>query len=308
MVMVHRKLHQSGSAAIYSGVHLLSGMAVALKKMELTSETSQQVRNEIANMGRYGNAEGVLGLCAAWCEHCNSPPCGLLEEMPQEQETVFYTMPLAEDTFKSFPFEAWSALSLRDRLEYFQQTLVGLSSIHGQQMVHGAISPSTLMLLGRKIYGDPKSARPVKAAISALRHTHSPDRFDEANHAGPWIAPEVRDGLPLYTKQSDIWSLAVTWLDTFRRLKSQAIITKTSHSSILQIVDRETDEPFRSLLKQMLAWNPDERPDAERALAHGVWTRLLETMREEESENRQSRHKRVCRSGLRQVSPAPDDD
>lgn len=99
-------------------------------------------------------------------------------------------------------------MALEDRVRYFYQTLVGIRAIHERQMIHSAISPSTLMLLGVIMPGDLRSsAKPARAGISALRHMSGSPRYNQPSHIGPWVAPEVwlPRAFPLYTiKQADV--------------------------------------------------------------------------------------------------------
>ena len=146
-VCLHRELSHKAPRSIHSGVRLHTGEAVAVKALRSTREAPDRAKNELWKAAQFGrDHEGVLGMFDSWCEHGESPPCTFVKtfESPDDEEEVFYSMPLAEHSFDSMP---WDTIELEERLRYFRQTLLGLTAVHDKSMIHGAISPRTLMLL-----------------------------------------------------------------------------------------------------------------------------------------------------------------
>lgn len=103
-------IRESGCKAVYSGVDIYSGKAIALKRLRLANHTRRHVQKEIFNTFLYRNTEGVVGLheIGYWCEHNTIPPCRLQDRRPgfPQEEFIFVAMPLAEDTFESFDSQA----------------------------------------------------------------------------------------------------------------------------------------------------------------------------------------------------------
>ncbi|POS69986.1 hypothetical protein DHEL01_v211619 [Diaporthe helianthi] len=256
-IIVHRKLYENDYRSQYSGVYTRSAGTVAINMLKYTRETSDRVRDEVRRV-QINSHEGLFGMIDCWCEHDESWPCVLRKPhspcFPQDTETIFYTTPLSEDSFASF---SWSRVVIQDRLSYFYQTLVGLQELHKSQVAHGSISPWTLSLPRIMATG-------LMAGISYYS--------EEKVSTGIWVAPEVADNVQQAppTMQADIWSLATSWIHTFKPLQTIKV-DRQAHQRILQWLDGHVDPKLGDLVRTMMAWRPDERPSAEEALAHPVW-------------------------------------
>lgn len=200
----------------------------------------------------------------SWCEHRKSPPCGLKSKspaFPKDEEAIFYTTQLPEASFHSFP---WAEVKVKDHITFLHQTLAGLKAIHDKNIAHGSISPQSLELSRLTM------ANGFAAIISNLH--------GEETDSGEFlfcVAPETRRPCSPATpsKQADMWSLGFLWLHSIRPLENTSI-NEVAHEKVVQAVGEEVELPFRDLLTSMIAWDPDKRPDIEKALAHETWNFL----------------------------------
>lgn len=331
-VRIHRRLSQGPYWSVYSGVCLYAphvGDPVAVKKLRFTKQTQHLVRNELQIASMFGGSncksQNVLGMIERWCEHNVSPPCRLATT--GESEDVYYSTQLPEHDFESMP---WAKLDLDDRLAYFHQTLLGLSEMHNKGIIHGGISPSSLVVSGTRL-GDSGSRPtapgqyfrwylPTRAAISDLAfatigsHSHC-----KPTTTGVWVAPEVWTSSPEipYTNKADVWGLAISWLRAIVRPPQNVRINERIYHALLRTVDirhkkGDITDSFRSLLLQMLAWEPQDRPGVEEALAHEVWEPLLRRKELEKDESRRERDDRIRKPGcgvkrVRLLSPEVED-
>ncbi|KAL7921220.1 kinase-like domain-containing protein [Trichoderma austrokoningii] len=96
------------------------------------------------------------------------------------------------------------------------------------------------------------------------------------------VAPEVwkSNKKDLDYLKADIWSLAASWLFAFVRPPSGIRIIKESYHTLHKTLDSQNErgfipDSFATLLRQMLAWDPKDRPSAEEALVHQAWVPVL---------------------------------
>ena len=163
-----------------------------------------------------------------------------------------------------------SSVSDTDMLVVYNQSLEGLSYLHGQNITHRDLKPENILLRSRTpIY--------IKLADFGL----SQDRSDLKTFCGSrmYAAPEIFLGQH-YTNAVDIWSLAVIVLKFVYGLpqhRSAKQKGKAKQKEILQSEgvswcqsliesadDWESDPLIDFLTMHMLKWNPQERlPAAE---------------------------------------------
>ena len=304
-VRIHHKIPQGSQGSrgshstVYCGVHLHTGKPVAVKIMRYEKETQQRVRRELSVASLFSkDCTGVLGMLESWCEHSGSPPCRLEKcETPEDHEDVFYSMPLAEYDFETMP---WTQLDFEGRIGYLYQTLCGLGQFHDREMIHGRIRPRSLMILPdpKSSASSPTSLRrlPTGAALSPAVSAHNYDK----PRAAIWVAPEVWTSTEddPYTTKADIWAIAASWLTAFVHVVKDKAIDKRSYRALLKTLDAEHEKgkitgPFRSLLLRMLAWDPDDRPSVEDALAHEAWAPVKRRIELQENHDRRDREDRI---------------
>lgn len=323
---IHRRLVEGPVTSLFCGVRLHTGEPVAVRQLNFTKETQRRVLNELKMMSRFsGNQNGILGLIDQWCEHGMSPPCQLHKkwETSRDDEQMFYSMPLAEYDFESFP---WSSLDFDNRLEYFHQTLAALREIHQSGIIHGAIRPRSLMImldtrstLAPSQLDSSRHHLPNRVAISNFAYAVARSHLSRKPKRAVWVAPEVWASTTEtpYDKKADVWSLAVSWLRAFVYPPEHAEIDQPGYRRLLKTVDDiyqkgKITEPFRSLLLRMLAWDPEHRPDIGEALASDVWESVVRRQASEREAVRRERDDRIKGPGdgvkrVRVLSPEGED-
>ncbi|KAL9471947.1 hypothetical protein ACSS6W_009888 [Trichoderma asperelloides] len=275
-VWLHQKIPNS---SIISGIDIYTGWPVAVKQLETRAKGRQHMRRrlQIANQYKDKLHKGVLGVIDVWCGHKSSSPClfSRRSEAVDYCRHTFYSVPLAEHDFLNMP---WAKIDINTRLLYLFQTLEGLSEIHRQHITHGNILPESLLILA-DAKGEPlpgANALPKRAAISLYIQP-----LGKKPSASVCVAPEVwKSKENLDHSKADIWSLAASWLFAFVRPPSGIRITKESYHTLQKTLDSQSEkgfiqDPFATLLRQMLAWDPKDRPSAEEALGNKAWVPVL---------------------------------
>lgn len=311
-IWLHQKIPNS---SITSGVDILTGRPVAVKNMEIKSKTRQYMlhRLQVACQYRDRPDKGVLGVLDTWCDHKTSPPCLFSKRnKPSSRcQHAFYSMPLAEHDFLNMP---WVKIETNTRLLYFYQTLLGLAELHRQDIAHGNILPESLLILGDTKDASTASDRSLskQAVISlCIRRLEKPD-------ASVCVAPEVWENQnQINETKADIWALAASWLFAFVRPPNNIKITKESYHTLQKTLDAQIKkgfikDPFVTLLRQMLAWDPQQRPSATEALADKAWESVLAHKRSVEDKRKRKRAENTQHSStqvrrVRVLSPDFDD-
>ncbi|MFB4267968.1 serine/threonine protein kinase [Nonomuraea sp. GTA35] len=136
-------------------------------------------------------------------------------------------------------------------------TMTGLTALHRAGVVHGAVSPKTVLL-------GPQGAR--------LRHPvpEAPAPDEETVEAGAlvWSTPEQVDGLPP-APASDLfaWAATMVYAATGRSPFGGGTVTDTVHRLLHGAADLgPLDGELRTLAADCLAAEPGDRPAAEDAL------------------------------------------
>ncbi|EHK48510.1 uncharacterized protein TrAtP1_009733 [Trichoderma atroviride] len=318
--------HKIPTTNVITGVDIHTGQPVAVKKLlnKEASKTRQYVveRLKMALQSRDAQDSGILGIIDIWCSHQTSPPClfdASNTEMLDECQYTFYSMPLAGYSFLNFP---WTKLEADTRLAYFHQTLLGLSALHEQGLVHGNIRPSSLLVLANtthKLYTT-TTALSTKMAVLSLSMSQTERKLHDTTRI--CIAPEAwekinsRSTTDLDKAKLDIWALATSWLYTFMRPPDNfKIVAKRDYLQMQGQVQYRIKRlsslgPFAPLLNQMLAWEPEQRPSAAEALASTAWQPVWDEKRRKEDKMKQKRKAKAQSDGTKRVrvlSPGTED-
>ncbi|KAL7916759.1 kinase-like domain-containing protein [Trichoderma velutinum] len=315
-IWLHNKIPDT---SIISGVNIYTGEPVAVKQLHNKTALLPYTSNRLQVARQYDKKrdKGVLGVIDVWCEHNISPPCfsSRLKKVDDDSfERTFYSMPLAKNNFRDMP---WVNLEFEKRLALFYQTLLGLAELHQQNITHGDILPESLL-----IFTEPESTTkgqfPPRRAVISLNMRKRKKKPDPS----VCVAPEVwrsqsEQKEDLDETKLDIWALAASWLFAFTVPPKNMKIRKQSYGGLKMTLDTQSKkglikEPLVKLLRQMLAWEPQDRPSAADALADEVWDPIRDKMQEEDDSRKRKRldmmksvdggDKRV-----RVLSPDPDE-
>ncbi|KAL6691243.1 kinase-like domain-containing protein [Trichoderma pleuroticola] len=315
-IWLHNKIPDT---SITAGVNIYTGEPVAVKQLHNKTALLPYTSNRLQVARQYDKKQdkGVLGIIDVWCEHNISPPCCYNRQERADDgscERTFYSMPLAKNNFRDMP---WMNLKFEKRLALFYQTLLGLAELHQQNMTHGDILPESLL-----IFTEPESTTnaqsPPRRAVVALNMRKRKKKPDPSVCVAPevWRSQSEQNG-DLDETKLDIWALAASWLHAFTVPPKNTKIKKQSYGGLKMTLDTQSQrglikEPLVKLLRQMLAWEPQDRPSAADALADQVWNPIRDKMREEEDTRKRKRldmmksvdggDKRV-----RVLSPDPDE-
>jgi serine/threonine protein kinase len=157
-------------------------------------------------------------------------------------EFLFVVMEYAEQTLATLLSQRGLPPStLRKAL---RPILASLSFLHGNQLVHGGLKPSNILLAHRQL----------KLASDTVR----PSGESAASIAGvsPYDPPEVRDGS--FSTAGDIWSLGILMVEALTR-RRPTWPGKHSDAVILPALP----PPFADMVRQCLKRDPTKRPTIE---------------------------------------------
>ncbi|PKK50011.1 hypothetical protein CI102_7193 [Trichoderma harzianum] len=316
-IWLHNKIPDT---SIISGVNIFTGEPVAVKQLHNKTALLPYASNRLQIARQYNKKrdKGVLGIIDVWCQHNISPPCfsnGLEKVNDNSCERTFYSMPLAKNNFRDMP---WVNIAYEKRLALFHQTLLGLVELHQQSITHGDIIPESLLIFTEPEESTSKAPFPPRRAAISL-NMRKPNKKPDPSVC---VAPEVwssqsEQRQDLDETKLDIWALAASWLFAFTVPPKNMKITKQSFGGLKMTLDTQSKkglikEPLVKLLRQMLAWEPQDRPSAADALADEVWHPIRDKMQQEEDSRKRKRldmmksvdggDKRV-----RVLSPDPDE-
>lgn len=316
-VWLHNKIPDT---SIISGVNIYTGEPVAVKQLQKKTALLPYTSSRLQFARQYDEKRdrGVLGIIDVWCEHNISPPCfsNRLEKVDDDScERTFYSTPLAKNNFRDMP---WVNIAYEKRLALFYQTLLGLAELHQKNITHGDILPESLL-----IFTEPenttKAQFPPRRAVISLNMRKRKEKPDPSVCVAPevWSSRSEQNG-DLDETKLDIWALAASWLFAFTVPPNNMKIRKQSYGGLKITLDTQSKkglikEPLVKLLRQMLAWEPQDRPSATEALADEVWNPIRDKLQEEEDSKKRKRldMMKSVDSGdkrVRILSPDPDDD
>ncbi|KAL6896314.1 hypothetical protein GGI43DRAFT_112970 [Trichoderma evansii] len=254
-------LHPIPHTSRTSGVNIYTGEPIAVITLE-NNAMSRRARSllRIACQCFDKPHKGVLGAIDVWCKHkrLNLSYISGLETSLYCCSQISYSTPLAKYNFRNMQ---WPYLEYRQRLLYFYQTLLGLSELHQQDTFHGQIMPESLVLVE-----DVRDAEPDKNQPPLLRALLSLSIDPLGKHlASICVPPELcKTGTGKMDKfKADIWALAASWLFAFLRPPDNARMNSETYRTLHISIDSQAkkgwiQEPFASLLRQMLALKPQD--------------------------------------------------
>ncbi|KAK6444339.1 hypothetical protein FP744_10000587 [Trichoderma asperellum] len=318
--------HKIPTTNVTTGVDIRTGQPVAVKKLwnRETSKTRQYVveRLKMARQSRDAQDSGILGIIDIWCSHQTSPPC-LFDasngDMLDECRYTFYSMPLAGYNFLDLP---WTKLEHDMHLTYFHQTLLGLSALHEQGLIHGNIRPTSLLILANTAHISYTTTKALSTKRAVLSLSMSQVERKPYDITCICIAPEAwqkinsRSTTKLDKTKLDIWALATSWIYTFMRPPDNfKIVTERDHIQMQRQVQYRIERlsflrRFAPLLKQMLAWEPERRPSAAEALTSTAWQPVWNEKQRREDKKKQKRKAKMQSGGAKRVrvlSPGIED-
>lgn len=157
-----------------------------------------------------------------------------------------------------------------------------------------------------------ESLSPAEAALCDYgKAIMAEESTDTAIGPKPTLAPEVWCQRP-YNNKIDVWSLAYAWLGTFRLglLARPEKIDKATHRQILEVVHLlletgDIEEHFSILLRQMLAWEPQDRISTDEALNHPCWKDVLDPRQDEDQACAQQETQESNTSSIRKRKSHP---
>jgi serine/threonine protein kinase len=259
-------LGKGGMGAVYVVHHLQLGKDMALKTF-LTDQLSQS-----AWVRFQGEAQAIARL-----DHPNVVKVfDFGVDSTDGRELPFYTMELLRGKSLCDLLAESGRLELMEALNLFIQVSHGLAAVHGKSIVHGDIKPANIFLETPAATG-PKQPRPklVDFGIASLAvvRPDNDDQYESGEVFGSplYMSPEQITGKKL-TPASDIYSFGCTFYEAITGRPpfhgATAFATMTMHLN--QQPSRLSDElsevqvPQRleGLLTQMLAKNPDRRPQS----------------------------------------------
>lgn len=307
--------HRIPTTSIIAGVNIRTGQPVAVKKLRnnATLKRQQYIVDRLRFGLQYRNTEdkGILGIVDTWCGHKISPPCLFNTHgtgLPDDCQHTLYSMPLAEFNFLDLP---WPKLTYTARLAYFYQTLLGLAELHGQDLFHGNIRPESLLVLADEMHPSSINAESLatKRVVLSLSMSQVEETMTDANSI--CVPPELWHNKISMTNLNrtklDIWALAASWLYAFLKLPSNlTVVTKPHHLRLQGLLSNQVKkgyikEPLGTLLCQMMAWEPQDRPTVTEALASDAWQSVLVERQTRADERKRKRKARIQSVGARRV-------
>ncbi|KAL7967240.1 hypothetical protein HDV63DRAFT_396526 [Trichoderma sp. SZMC 28014] len=301
------------------GANVYTGQPLAVGMVQYSPESRQDTlyRLDMAKM----SGTGLLPVKAVWCDHSPSYPCiwnGHGGSAARGCWFISYSLPLAEHSFSTMD---WSHMKVSTRLRYFYETLSGLSQLHQEGFVHTSIHPDSLLIVPNKEQQYQSRADSGSLSGNMGREAVLLPCLEGAKERNDHIsvAPEVwQDFDSIRTPQADIWALAASWLVgiVHAPLKGCFKITESDHQAMQRSLREQRrigklSEPLETLVLQMLAWDPRDRPTADEALASEAWLPVLEEKQRAEDSRKRKRQERMQLAAdgekrVRVISPEVD--
>ncbi|EJU04118.1 Pkinase-domain-containing protein, partial [Dacryopinax primogenitus] len=192
VTQLFRKLETVGKGAygsVHRGIHIPSGCVVALKIINLdTTDDVSEIQGEIALLSRLNGGDqcNVTRYWGCWLEGAN----------------VWIAMDYAAGGSIRTLMKA-GKIEERYTAVVIRETLVGVSFLHRQNIIHRDIKAANILLTsaGRVMLCD--------FGVSALLPSANSKRMTMAGTV-LWMAPEVISPSSSYDTKADIWSLGST--------------------------------------------------------------------------------------------------
>ncbi|KAH6606231.1 hypothetical protein Trco_005384 [Trichoderma cornu-damae] len=266
-VWLHDKIPNT---SITAGVNIYTGEPVAVKRLQKKTALRPYTKRRLQVACQYDKKleKRVLGVI----------------------DQIFYSTPLAKYSFGDMP---WQEVKIENRHALFHQTLVGLAELHEKNIIHGNILPESLLILA-----EDKPATAANDQTLAWRAAISLNMQQaKKRNASVCVAPEVWETEKkeaLDRTKLDIWALGASWLFAFTVPPKNTKMREQVYRGLQKTLDCYTDKgsitkPLAKLLRQMLAWEPHDRPSVTEALASDAWQTIKDEKQEEEDRRKRKR-------------------
>lgn len=258
---------QGSFGSVYLALHAITGELMAVKQVEMPSDTGSQIDNKKKGMVDALKRE-----------------IGLLKEL-QHPNIVQYLGSSSDDDHLNIFLEYVPGGSvaamlnsygpLREPLirNFVRQTLTGLAYLHGREIIHRDIKGANVLVDnkgGIKISDFGISKRVEASSLlnsGGAGHHHRPSLQGSVF----WMAPEVVKQTS-YTRKADIWSLGCLVVEMFTGThpypdssQLQAIF-KIGNSKASPNMPEQASEEAKTFLEQTFELDHNKRPSADELL------------------------------------------
>ena len=258
---------QGSFGSVYLALHAITGELLAVKQVEMPSDTGSQVDNKKKGMVDALKRE-----------------IGLLKDL-QHPNIVQYLGSSSDDDHLNIFLEYVPGGSvaamlnqygpLREPLirNFVRQTLTGLAYLHGREIIHRDIKGANVLVdnKGRIKISDFGISKRVEASSllnsGGKGHQHRPSLQGSVF----WMAPEVVKQTS-YTRKADIWSLGCLVVEMFTGThpypdssQLQAIF-KIGNSKASPNMPEEASDEAKAFLEQTFELDHNRRPSADELL------------------------------------------
>ncbi|PWN30723.1 Pkinase-domain-containing protein, partial [Jaminaea rosea] len=243
--------------AVYRGVHLASGSAVALKVVNLDTpdDDVSDIQREVALLSQLREAEqkNVVRYWGCWLK---GPELWIVMDYAEggSVRTLMRTGPIAEQ---------YAVIIVRE-------TLVALSYLHKAGVIHRDIKAANILLTNQgKILLCDFGVAASLVSTAAKRTTFVGTPY--------WMAPEVITTGKSYDQSADIWSLGITIYEMVtgnppladqEQMRAIMLIPKNKPPRLP--TDKDFSPPMRDFVSSCLNEEAKERPSADE-LSKAKW-------------------------------------
>ena len=262
--------HGLGSGAfglVFEGFEPRTGDLRAIKRLGVTSEARwKPVIEEIAFNRELNGCPGIVK-SYGWCNSHGQASI----------QVTYYPIDayLFQERGECFSNHAWQTESdVDDKLHraLCRQLLEGVFSIHQRGWMHRDITRNNLLYF---------ASDPPRAAIFDFGKMCR-NKVDTDTNLAAWIylPPEIQPGaFHVYDQKIDIWLLGLALIKSwFPKLSRMGPIRNPrAHQTIVTELMHFPGRGLPHLLAQMVAWDPADRPSAQRALNHPCFQDLVDT-------------------------------
>ncbi|KAL7896790.1 kinase-like domain-containing protein [Trichoderma sp. SZMC 28014] len=244
------------STSTRSGLNPSTGEALVIKTIDYTHSTAK-------DKSRQGSVYRLLQDRAL-------PGTAQLTEMLWNDLEGFTllqaVMPMATYNLRIFFSLTINRQLTADQIfEHLYLTARGLHAFHGNNIIHGNITPDTLLVY-------PDGAENYTLLISPIV---SPS-ITSPLQSSIFIAPEVSPIFGGYSEKSDVWSLAMSWVSSitgFLRIPVHCVSPEDAEDALATLTnDGRFNESFILLVRRMLAAEPHDRLHISQVVHDKAWT------------------------------------
>ena len=257
-----------GMGVVYEAQHLFLDRTVALKvlhpRYEDGHDAAKRFLREAATLGSLGHRSIVEVLDGGFVD--GTTPYLVMEMLHGEN--------LAQR------IQRRTALRLAQAATVLREMMKGLAAAHAKGIVHCDLKPENVFLTERII--EPGHVKLLDFGVARIVAGESPTTSGDGAHlygTPEYMAPEQIVGEELGPR-TDLYGAgvvafeALTGVSPFRSIRSKrsTIFVRVLRDKVPRLVGlRESiPEPFVSLVAQLMAKSPDERPDSAMDVLHAI--------------------------------------